>query len=126
MTDPNGAPLDNPLLQLRDILHALAAETVAAANNEPKAAGWTAVTLDARFSSTSSTTIRKVRATVGNALVSVSSAYGRMPLLTHQLRNTNIAFPFYGVTITVTAGGEVDVRLKYDPNCYTDPAFAAS
>lgn len=126
MSDPNGAPLDNPLLQLRDILHVLAAETVAAANNEPKAAGWTVVTLDARFSSTSSTTIRKVRATVGTALVSVDGAYGRMPILTYQLRNTNIGSPFYGVLLTVTAGGEVEVRLNYDPNCYTDPAFAAS
>jgi|GEM_PF-3550918 hypothetical protein len=126
MTDPNGAPLDNPLLQLRDILHALAAEIVAAANDEPKAAGWTAVTLDARFSNTSSMTVRKVRATVGTTLVSVDSGYRRMPILTFQLRNTNIGSPFYGVLLTVTAGGEVDVRLNYDPNCYTDPAFAAS
>lgn len=126
MTDPNGAPLDNPLLQLNDILRALAAETVAAANDEPKAAGWTAVMLDARFSNTSSMTIRKVRATVRAALVSVDSAYGRMPILTYQLRNTNIGSPFYGVMITVTPSGEVDVRLNYDPNCYTDPTFAAS
>jgi hypothetical protein len=126
MSDPNGTQLDNPLLQLNDILRALAEVTVAAANNEPKAAGWTAVTLDARFSNMSSTTMRKVRATVGAALVSVDSAYGRMPILTYQLRNTNIGSPFYGVLLTVTAGGEVDVRLNYDPNCYADPAFAAS
>jgi hypothetical protein len=118
--------VNDPIQHLGDLFRQLAQEVVAAVNADINANGWTDVLLDIRYSPESSTQLRKVRATVAGSVVSINSAYGRLPILTLLLRKENRLDAFYGVLMKVTANGEVDIRLNYDPKHYSSPDFAAT
>jgi hypothetical protein len=118
--------MQNPLIQLQNLFRSLANEVVAAANAEPKARGWTEVTLDTRYSPHGSMQFRTIRAKVAGRSVDVDGLYGNLAGLTREIRMCNQGEPFFGFILTISDQGEVDIRLNYDPNCYNDPNIAAT
>jgi hypothetical protein len=97
--------LQNPLIPLQNLFRSLAREVVAATNSEPKALGWTEVTLDVRYSPHGSKQFRTIRAKVAGRSVSVSGLYGDLAVIIRDLRTTNPGEPFYGFVLTIDADG---------------------
>jgi hypothetical protein len=111
--------VDNPLIQLQELFRTLAHQVVEATEAEPKAIGWNEVTLDARYSPSGTMQLTKIRAKVAGQAASVSVLYGDIDDLVDKVRKSNLGEPFFGFTLTISAEGKVDIRLNYDPNCYT-------
>jgi hypothetical protein len=114
------------MITLQHWLRALAAQVKEAIEAEPKANGWTKAFLDVRYSVDGTSRLQKIRATVRRRVVSVSVLHGQIDEASRGAWEARIGEPFYGLLLTLTAKGEVDVQFNYDVNCYSDRDFFAS
>jgi len=117
--------MQDPLIGLQAQFRELAKLVVEATNAEREASGWTQVILDTRSPAHRKFQFTKMRAKVGDALVSVSALYGDIAPRIGKIFESDLGEPFFGITLSINAEGEVEIRLNYDPNCPTDPAFVA-
>src|SRR5262249_5182183 len=118
--------MDNPLITLRDLFQALTQEVRDAVAAEPAATDWSEIHLDVRYSKNGSPISGKIRSTVDGQPVSVSMLYGSVTGLVKEIWDVWKGERFYGFVMSITAEGEVDIRLNYDRNSFADPGFWAS
>ncbi|MBY0457501.1 MAG: hypothetical protein K2V38_09210 [Gemmataceae bacterium] len=116
------------VFRLNPIVHELARQLFALVNQEaPSDDEWTNVFLDVRFDGKGGFS-SKIRATLTSGkIISLLTPTE----LTHQLLSLESARPagkdrWFGCVLTVTAAGECEMKMNYDPNCAEDPAFFES
>jgi hypothetical protein len=115
--------MDNPLIALRKEFGALARHLRDLTSRDVTATGWTSVFLDVRYKPSRTIWATKVEATVAGLPVSLNVSSTPLEDLLSQIGKTQIGEPFYGFVLTLSAEGEVDVQLNYDPKCFSDLRF---
>jgi hypothetical protein len=128
------------MIHIQPLFRELAEQVREAVNADHDTGGWTDALLDVRYSAEGTVHLEKLRAhTAGTrrppkigwangvpGTVSVSVLNGDIGRLTDEIWAARGGEQFYGFALSVRPSGEVEIRLNYDPACFTDPGFFES
>jgi hypothetical protein len=115
--------MENPPLVMRDLFQRLAHQLKTAIASDPATRGWTDASLDVRFSSSRSVTLKKIRVNVGGEALYLDALYGSLGDIIDDIGRVRMSEPCYGFIMSLNSQSKVEVRLNYDPKCFEDPDF---